>query len=152
MLVLTPFVLSQKASAETLRDYQHLNPTEFTQLQKEFIAKEAGLSEKEAVEFFKLYFEYQDKRRDNNQQINALMKKMGGDITENEYGKILDDIYDLRKINCKLEFDYYQAYIKVISSKKISKVMKAESEFRREIIRGINRGKSGRRSNRGCRN
>lgn len=152
VVFLGAFVGVQVANADNLHRYQHLDPKDFIQLQKDFITKEAGLTEKEATEFFKLYFELQDKKRENNQRINILMKKMDGDIAEKDYGLILDDIYKLRQTNSKLELDYYHAYMKVISSKKIYQVMQAESKFRRKIIRGMNRNKSKEYSKRDCKN
>lgn len=146
------FVTIQSISAERVFRYQHLDPEEFIRLQKEFITKEAGLSEKEASQFFKLYFELQDKKRDNNHKINRLMKKMNGNLAEKDYAVILDEIYQLRQVNTKLEADYYHEYTKVISSKKVYKVMKAESQFRRKIIRGMNRNRSRENLRRNCQN
>lgn len=144
IVTLSSFVFVQSSSADNLYSYQHLDPDEFIKLQKEFIKKEANLSDTEATEFFKLYYDLQEKKRINNKKINSLTKRIDETVSDKEYSSIIDEIYAVRQANCKLDFDYSHAYAKVISSKKIYLVMKAESEFRREIVRGIHRGKSGR--------
>lgn len=42
---------------------QRLSPAEFRAKQKAYITEKAGLTKEEAVKFFPLYFELQDKRK-----------------------------------------------------------------------------------------
>lgn len=128
----------QSVEATVSHYYQYLTPEEFYQKQKAYITKEANLTDSEATAFFKLYQRLQEDKRDNNHRISDQMKKLNDDMPDKEYNDILDEVYRLRKANSDLDLEYYQAYKKIMPSKKIYKVMRAESKFRREIIRGMN--------------
>ena len=45
---------------------QHLSPTEFRAKQQAYITEKAGLTKEEAAKFFPLYFELQDKKKEQN--------------------------------------------------------------------------------------
>lgn len=45
---------------------QRLSPAEFRAKQKAYITEKAGLTKEEAVKFFPLYFELQDKKKEQN--------------------------------------------------------------------------------------
>lgn len=116
---------------------QHLTPSEFNKKQKEFIALEAGLTQKESDAFFVVFFELQDKKRENSRHLWKLMRAANEELTEKEYDDTLTEIYQLKKANADLDLEYYQRFKNIISNKKIYDVVKAEAKFQREIIRGM---------------
>ncbi len=122
---------------------QRLTPDQFNNRQQEFIVEEAGLTEAEANEFFVIFFELQQKKRENNHKVWELMRDLKEGATDKEYDKTLLNIYKLRALNNELDIDYYSKYKKVISSEKIFKVLNAESKFQREIIRGMHQHNQG---------
>lgn len=136
-------VLSAEASPHF---YQHLTPVEFQQKQREFITAEVKLTPQQANSFFTLYNELQEAKRINNRQIMELMKKSNGELSDEEYTQTLDEIFKLKKSNADLDLLYNDKYKQVIPSKKIFEIIRAESKFRRQIIRGMNHQKRGKRS------
>lgn len=121
---------------------------EFIQKQKAFIIDEASLTEKEASDFFVVYYELQDKKRENQKAIGALMRKAKEELTEKEYGDILIEVYSLKKKNAELDLEYYYKFIDILPKKKVYEVFRSESKFQRHIIRDMHQNHN-RQGNRG---
>ena len=115
-----------------------LTQEEFYERQREFFEKEAVLTKQESDQFFVLYFELQKKKRANNHKVWELMHNLKNDASEQEYDRLLKEVYRLRLENTELDSTYYLKYKEVIPSKKIYKIFRAEPKFQREIIRGMN--------------
>ena len=118
---------------------QRLSREEFRTRQKEFLAKEAGLTTKEAKNFFPLYFELQDKKKELNDESWRLMRQgENGNLAESEYAKIIEKVCDNRIAADELDKNYIEKFKKVISSRKIFLLQRAETRFHREMLRGMN--------------
>ena len=102
---------------------QHLSREEFRAKQKAFIIEQAGLNKEEAAKFFPVYFELQDKKKKLNDESWDLMRKGKDDKTT------------------ELDKTYLGKFKKILSSKKIFLVQRAEMRFHREMIKGMNRSK-----------
>ena len=121
---------------------QHLSREEFRAKQKEFITEQAGLSKKEAAKFFPVYFELQDKKKKLNDESWDLMRKGKDDkTTEAQYKEINEKIAENRIAADQLDKTYLGKFNKILSSKKIFLVQRAEMRFHREMIKGMNRSK-----------
>lgn len=122
---------------------QHLSKEEFWAKQKEFITEQAGLNKQEADKFFPLYFELQDKKKKLNDESWELMRK-GWDkkTTEAQYAEINDKVADNRIAADQLDKTYLGKFKKILSSKKIFLVQRAEMRFHREMLKGIHRDKN----------
>ncbi|KAA6339318.1 hypothetical protein EZS27_012746 [termite gut metagenome] len=119
---------------------QYITPDEFRQKQKVFIIEKAQLTSKEAAEFFPIYFEFQDKKRDLNDQIAQLMRGIKEENSmETQYKEIVDKMYELRTTQNELDKIYYEKFKKVLSYKKIYCVQKAEMHFHRELLKTMNK-------------
>ena len=121
---------------------QHLSPEEFRAKQKAFITEKAGLTSEEAAKFFPLYFELQDRKKQLNDEAWKLLRQ-GKDekTTEAQYEEIMEGVYDARIATNRLEKTYFEKFKKILSSKKIYKVMHAEMRFNRELLRGMHNKK-----------
>ena len=148
ILILVVSFLSVTSISAHIICPQRLTPKEFNQKQKEFITTEANLTENESNAFFKLYFELQDKKRTNNQEVWELMRYAKGDLTEKEYEVTLTKIYQLRKNNADLDIIYFQKFKDIIPNKKVFEVLRAESKFQRQIIKGMHQHQKGNRNTR----
>lgn len=124
---------------------------EFIDKQKAFIIAEAKLTEKEAGDFFVVYYELQNKKRENQKSIGALMRKAKEELTEKEYGDILIEVYGLKKNNADLDLEYYYKFIDILPKKKVYEVFRSESKFQRHIIRNMHQNHN-RQGNRGGKN
>ena len=100
---------------------QHLSPTEFRAKQQAYITEKAGLTKEEAAKFFPLYFELQDKKKEQNARIAS----------------------------DRLDKTYFVRFKKILSAKKLYLVQKAEMRFHRELLKGMrhndNKGKAPKR-------
>lgn len=118
----------------------HFTKEEFKAKQKEYIARQAELTKKEADRFFVLYFELQEKKRKINDNVGRLIhetRKKSSD--ETNYAQIVDKMINSRLESEKLERYYVQQYRKFLSDKKIFKVLTAEMSFHRELLKSMKR-------------
>lgn len=116
---------------------QHrLSREEFRVKQQTYITEKAGLTPKEAKQFFPVYFELQDRKKSLNDEAWSLIRK-GKDekTTEAEYEEIMEGVYDARMAIDRLDKTYFDKFKKILSCKKIYLVQKAEMRFHRELLR-----------------
>lgn len=136
IIIATIILFSTIANAQSNKS--HFSKEEFRNRQKEFLTQKAGLTSEETEKFFPLYFEFQDKKAEYNKEVWSSMKK--GDnknTTETEFEKISEDIVKTKITIDNLEMEYLDKYKKVLSSKKIYKIQRAEMKFHRELIRAM---------------
>ena len=115
---------------------QHrLSREEFRVKQQTYITEKAGLTPKEAKQFFSVYFELQDRKKSLNDEAWSLIRK-GKDekTTEAEYEEIMEGVYDARMAIDRLDKTYFDKFKKILSCKKIYLVQKAEMRFHRELL------------------
>lgn len=117
---------------------QRLSPAEFRAKQKAYITEKAGLTKEEAVKFFPLYFELQDKKKEQNDKAWKLIRQ-GKDekTTEAQYDAIMEGVYDARIASDRLDKTYFEKFKKILSAKKLYLVQKAEMRFHRELLKGM---------------
>lgn len=121
---------------------EEMSKDAFRQKQKEYIISKAELTPKEAAYFFPLFFELQDKKKSLNDEIKRKMNEAKNqDLHEQEYESLINQITE-KQINIeKLEKEYINKYRRVLSNKKIFKVMLAETGFRKEMLKSISNKK-----------
>lgn len=119
---------------------QHLSPEEFRAKQRAFITEKAELTKEEAAKFFPIYFELQDRKKQLNDEAWQLIRKgKEENLTEAQYGDILEGVYDSRIASDRLDKTYFDKFKKILSCKKIYLVQKAEMRFHRELLKGMNK-------------
>ena len=119
---------------------QHLSREEFRTKQKAYIIEQAKLTKEEAAKFFPIYFELQDKKKKLNDESWNLMRKGKDDkTTEAQYKEINEKISENRIAADQLDRTYLGKFNKILSSKKIFLVQRAEMRFHREMIKGMHR-------------
>ena len=119
---------------------QHLSREEFRTKQKAYIIEQAKLTKEEDAKFFPIYFELQDKKKKLNDESWNLMRKGKDDkTTEAQYKEINEKIAENRIAADQLDRTYLGKFNKILSSKKIFLVQRAEMRFHREMIKGMHR-------------
>ena len=117
---------------------QHLSPTEFRAKQQAYITEKAGLTKEEAAKFFPLYFELQDKKKEQNDKAwNLIRQGKDEKTTEVQYDAIMEGVYDARIASDRLDKTYFEKFKKILSAKKLYLVQKAEMRFHRELLKGM---------------
>lgn len=119
---------------------QRLTREEFRARQQAYITEKAGLTKEEADKFFPVYFELQDRKKELNDEAWRLLRK-GKDenTTEEQYEEIMMGVYDARVSTDRLERSYLEKFRKILSYKKIYKVLRAEMRFNRDLLKGMHR-------------
>ena len=90
------------------------------------------MTKEEAARFFPLYFELQDKKKEQNDKAWSLIRQ-GKDekTTEAQYDVIMEGVYDARIAADRLDKTYFAKF------KKLYLVQKAEMRFHRELLKGM---------------
>jgi hypothetical protein len=135
------FMLMPDVWAHEGGDHPRLSPAEFRAKQKDFITRDAGLTDDEAAKFFPIYYELQDKKKVINDKLWQLVHQGDDDnLTDSQYAKILQQISDGHIAIDRLDKSYLSRFRKVIPYKKILKVHRSEMRFSRFLIRGMRNG------------
>ena len=125
-----------------------MSQEQFRARQKDFITDYAQLEPDEALQFFTLYFELQDKKKELNRSSNNRIKHVKGiEPTDGEYNELAENLIRTRiRIN-ELELQYFKKYQTFLSGKKLYLIQRAEVAFNREMLRHnkmnkqVNKGK-----------
>lgn len=122
------------------------DPVKFQKMVEESLTKAACFTPEEAKAFFPLYNEMRTKQRELGTQIHNFKKNIKGDA--NAYNETILKIKCLQVQSAQIEESYYKRMLKAVPAEKVFKVMKAEDDFHRRMVRG-NRGPEGARGQRG---
>lgn len=114
------------------------SPAEYARQQREFFTKNAELTQAEADEFFPVYNELQQKKRELNRNIRLIMRvEPGSQVTEEQSIKAIDAKADVNIKIAELEKEYLQKFKKILPASKILKIQNAEEQFNSQILKDI---------------
>jgi len=109
-----------------------------------FITERLNLSSSEAQAFWPVYNEHEakmaDYRKKERSEIRVNMRNIN-DLSENDTDKMLQLALQLETEKAKLKLAYYKKMSSIIASKKTMLLMKAEEDFKRQLIRQYRHGK-----------
>lgn len=128
--ILLLFLLLLPVAANAQR--HKFDPSRYQAELREYITDSAGLTVAEADSFFPLYNELQDKKREIRRNLNTISKLKPANDSQYKYMILFRD--DLEIENKKLEREYHNKFMDVISPQKLSKVLDAESRFIRKTF------------------
>ena len=118
------------------------NKQEFRQRVKDYITKEANLTQEEAKAFFPIYNEYKDKQRQIHMSINKLKKNTPNNNDEKAYEKCLMEMAELNAQMAGLDSVYYKKICKAISAQKFFKILNIEDRMHRKMLQNYNKPRS----------
>lgn len=99
-----------------------LSKEEFRNIQEKFITEKANLTTKEAKQFFPLYFELQDRKTALNKEAWKKIRKVKEEnVSESEYGQLIEDVIETRIQIDKLDLEYVRKYKKFFLPRKFLK-------------------------------
>ena len=126
------------------KDRPHFSPEEFQAKQRAYITEKAGLSTEEADSFFPLFFELQKKKFDLERNVRKEFKKNRNEqMTEEECRQFVYNMADVKIEIAKLEREYTDKYIQVLSPCKVRKVQHAEGMFQRDLMKKMMEHRNG---------
>lgn len=128
---------------------KEFNPEQFKKDMRDFVTREANLTEQEANRFFPMLSEMQEKQFKLMQQQRELMQKgkAASGISESEYEKIITQTTALEIESKKIEQTYYKKFHTVLSWKKVYAVRQALNRFQMEALKRFHPGKGGQQRN-----
>lgn len=105
-----------------------------------FITDKLDLSPREAQDFWPLYNEYQDKKRELSGKTRETLKNAMLNIdklSEDEMESLLNDYVTLQKKEASLNEEYMNRLKKVISPRKVMKLYITEIQFKNYLLKQI---------------
>ena len=115
-----------------------MTPEAFQEKQKEYIIKQAELTEEESAAFFPLYFELQSKKHEVNRSVWKQARAVAPhERTEEECVEMIDALADVKIACALLEKDYLQRFKEILPAKKLMRVQMAEERYQRELLKGM---------------
>lgn len=115
------------------------------QLRIAFITEKLDLTVEEAQQFWPIYNAHEDKRMALDKKIRQnfqALKSAGESVSETELLKRISDISVARAELAELDKKYVEDCLPVIGTAKCARLLAAEEEFKREVLRRLkeNRG------------
>ena len=142
IIAVMAMLVSAAGYAQEQKDRCKFSPQEFMHKRDEFIANKAGLTAKEATSLFPIYHEIERKKFDIDRKIGKLMHDGNRpNINEKEAQKILAEIDRLQLEKARLDNTFHQKGRKVAASSKILRVMHADWEFSRHVLKEMSKPK-----------
>ena len=128
-------IAASYAQENNTRARKPFSPEEFQAKQRTFIAEKAELTAEEAEAFFPIFFELQTR------------KPRGEKMSEEECREYVYKMADTKIEIAKLEREYTDKYLGVISACKLRKVLHAEGAFQRHLMKEMIKSKEERKQN-----
>ncbi|MEA4918388.1 hypothetical protein [Proteiniphilum sp.] len=137
-LLLCAFILPVNffiLSAQTPQN-RKMNMADYEKRKKEYVTKEAGLTQEEATKYFPLSNELTQKKFNLHKSHRDKIEKIkeNSNISEKEYKKMLEDDVEIKLKEAALDKEYSAKFEKVLSPEKLYKAQQAERDFiQREV-------------------
>ena len=130
------FLAAITASAQDNKRKPHFSPEEFQAKQRAYITEKAELTTEEAEAFFPLFFELQKKKFELERNARKDFKRQRNEqMTEEECRKFVYNMADVKIEVAKLEREYTDKYLQVLSPCKVRRVQFAEGSFQRDLMK-----------------
>ena len=136
MLLLTACLSISATAQNDSNRKRHFSPEEFHAKQQAFITEKAGLTEAEAEAFFPLFFELQKKKFElEHNARKGMNRKRGEKPDEVQCREFVNKMADVKIEIAKLEKEYINKYLQVISPCKLLEISHAEGQFQRYLMK-----------------
>lgn len=111
-----------------------------------FITEHVGLTSKEAQEFWPIYNDHEEIMEDIRRKERAELRNNianAQELSTNESEQLLDNLIALQSKKQKAEEDYLSKMRDAISAKKVLLLIKAEEDFKRQMIQQFRKRREG---------
>lgn len=134
-------------SAQTSQD-RKMNMADYEKRKKEYVTKEAGLTQDEANKYFPLSSELTQKKfalhRNHRDKVQRI--KDNSNISDEEYRKMLEDDVDVKLKEASLDKEYAAKFENALPPEKLFKAQQAERDFiQKEVTNFRSEGRGNRR-------
>lgn len=102
------------------------------------ISERLGLTPEQAQQFWPLYNEYNDKRRELRKELSDARRDIDvNNATEQEKRQLIENGLKIKERELALEKDYSERLLRVISSQQMLKLRRAEDDFRDMLLKRL---------------
>ena len=116
--------------------HKPISKKEFRARQAAFLGEKAQLTTEEASQFFPVYFELQDKKKEINEELRKKIRdSRNHELTEEDYTEMVDLWLKVKEQQNELEADYAKRFQKLLPAKKLFNLMHAEMRFHRNMMK-----------------
>lgn len=151
--MLATFALTAATAQEQkpVREKRQFSHEEFQAKQRNYITEKAQLTKEEADAFFPIFFELQKKKFDIERNARKGVKRERGEkMTEEQCREFVYNMADARIEVAKLEREYADKYLKVVSACKLQRIQHAEWSFQRDLMKRMTHNRENRKEENGC--
>lgn len=114
----------------------NFDPDEYFRKMEEYITAQAGLTAAEAKAFFPVFRETKRRQRELSHKIGKQMKRLSHEqLSDAACDQILAEVQNLHLQEAQLQNSSLREWRKILSARKVLKVLKAEGEFGRKTFR-----------------
>ena len=131
-LGLSILILFSMISSVVVAQSRKMDLVDYEKRKTEYIIKEAGLTEEEALKFFPVFNELNKKKfalHKVHREIIEKIKSGSESISNEEYKKMLEQDADVKLKEAELDKEYSVKLEKVLSPEKIYRAQQAERKF-----------------------
>ena len=140
MLALATMMVAAQPQEQS-QDGPRFDPREFQQMVEQMLTKAGDLTDDEAKAFFPLYKEMRQKQRQLVEQIRELKHSTPADAKAT--AATILKIKSLQVDMAEIEQDYYKRILRKVPAEKVFKMMKAEDDFHRRMVKRGRKGNAG---------
>jgi Spy/CpxP family protein refolding chaperone len=109
------------------------------------ITNRLNLTSEQSTEFWPVYNEYSQRRRDiHRQQRKIIVEKRQAGTTNDEVLANLKEVQELKQKELDLEKEYQSRFLKVLSANQLAELYKAERTFNDMLLQRLKKHDDGR--------
>lgn len=141
-IILIAILITVAVNAQK-QDKKNIDQEQIKSLKVSFYTEKLALTVKEAQDFWAVFNDCQDKLDKlffEEFSISKSLKK--GTVNENEILLQTDRLYEIKTERLTIEKEYYEKYKKILPPKKVSALYTVEKEFKKYLIKKVNKEKS----------
>lgn len=102
-----------------------------------YITDKVDLSPEQAQKFWPVYNEFESKRRELMKSYRSGFRRDLDELSEQEARERINQVLDIKEKELELEKEYASKYQKVLSSKQILQLYRAEREFTKLLLKRL---------------
>ncbi|MBC5992553.1 hypothetical protein H8S84_06870 [Pontibacter sp. SD6] len=110
-----------------------------------YITDKIELTADQAQKFWPIYNEYETKRRELMRNYRSGYRRNLEEMSEQEAKARIDEMFDTRERELALEKEYAARYQRVISTKQLIKLYRAERDFTKLLLKKLDASKTANR-------
>lgn len=110
-----------------------------------YITDKVELTADQAQRFWPIYNEYEAKRRDLMRNYRSGYRKNLDDMSEQEAKARIDEMFDTKEKELALEKEYAARYERVITTKQLIKLYRAERDFTKLLLKKLDASRTANR-------